>query len=474
MSDMKLVIIGAGPGGYAAAFRAARLGAKVTLIDKDAPGGTCLNRGCIPSKIMRRAADLCREVKEAPLFGVETGEGVAFSLQSLRRRQKAVVSMQAEGLARHFKTLGIAYIAGTARVEAPGMVAVAGEGGAASRHAYDHLLIACGSAPSSIPGIEIDGESTLSSDHALWMDALPASLLVVGGGVIGCELAQIFHDFGVRVTLVESLPRLLPLPGLDEEISKQYARSLKKAKLPFYTGHTVSGLCRTERGLKAVIRPVAGDQGEQGGAELEFEKVLVAAGRRSVASGLGLEALGVACDARGWIETDEHYRTGAANVWAIGDCLGPSRIMLAHAATAEGLAAVANMFGGRETVDYGLIPSAIFSAPEIACVGATLAQAQARYPGSSAHDFFFRQLGKAQATGETDGLTRLVSGPDGAILGGHIMGASATSLIAEVALAVRNNLGVEAVAGTVHAHPTLPESIWEAALSAAGRPLHGA
>ena len=468
---MQIVILGAGPGGYAAAIRAARKGAEVTLIDRGEPGGTCLHKGCIPSKIMRRTADVAREVRDAEAFGVEGGGGATVNMATLRKRQKAIVDAQAKGLAHHFKALGIALVRGSGSVANAGSVDVTGDDGAITSYPYDHLLLATGSVPMSIPGLEPDGDRILTSDEALWMEELPESLLVVGGGVIGCELAQIFHDFGVRITLVEGLERLLPLPGVDEEISKTYMRSLKKAKLPYVVGQTLAGVRKDGNGLIATIKPFGGE-GEP--REINCDKVLVAIGRKACADGLGLEALGVRLDKRGWIEADEYFRTNAPHVWAIGDCLGPARVMLAHAATAEGLAAVENMFGAWETVDYPAIPSAVFTAPEIGCVGLSLAQTQEADPESRAHDFLFRQLGKAQAMGETDGLFRIVSGPDGRVLGGHIIGACATSLIAELALAVARGLSVDDIAKTVHAHPTLPEGVWEAALSAAGRPLHGA
>lgn len=471
MDAMKLVIIGAGPGGYSAAIRAAHLGAKVTLIDKDKPGGTCLNWGCIPSKIMRKSADVCREVAEAAKFGVDLPSEPSLNMQTMRARQRSVVDMQVTGLAKHFKALGIDLVSGAAFVEKRGTVTVRNADGETTPYEYDNLLVACGSTPASLPGLEADGKTILNSDHALWMDDLPRSLLVIGGGVIGCELAQIFHDFGVAVTLVEALPRLLPVPGLDEEISKNYMRSLKKAKLPFYAGHTVAGTRASQNGVTVTVKPVSGEGKE---LELEVEKVLVATGRKSVAASLGLENTGVRLDQRGWVEAGDDFRTADDAVWAIGDCLGPSRIMLAHTATAEGLAAVENMFGGKETLNYAAVPSAIFTAPEIGSVGRSLAQAEEYAPGSKASDFLFRQLGKAQAMGEIDGLVRLVTGPDGVLLGGHIMGACATSLIAELGLAVTHGLTADAVARTIHAHPTLPEGIWEATLAAAGRPLHGA
>lgn len=534
----RLVIIGAGPGGYSAAIRASQLGAAVTLIERAQVGGTCLNWGCIPSKIMRRAADIAHvlnNTEEAALFGVATHNSPKnqppnnaelnlplVGLPVLRARQNSVINAQVNGLTRHFKALGINLIKGEAQLEKLGEVAVTLPDGSVQHFAYEHLLLAIGSAPASLPGLDIDGHKIISSNQALWMEKLPKSMLVVGGGVIGCELAQIFHNFGVKVTLVEALTRLLPLPSLDEEISKTYARSLKKAKLPFYVGHTVAGVTQLPEGLSATIKPFnKGNSSPNSGAEpgsgseagagtgagtansseneqsfnLQVEQILVATGRKSIAASLspqgldGLRALGLGVNARGWIEAGPNFHvlcvpnnpnSKACNIWAIGDCLGPEKVMLAHVATAEGLAAVENMLRPQgqdqntpKTVDYNLVPSAIFTAPEIASAGLSLAQAQTKMPESKAYDFLFRQLGKAQAMNETDGLTRLVCAPDETILGGQIIGPCATSLIAEITLAVQQGLKASDLANTIHAHPTLPEGIWEAALSASGKPLHG-
>lgn len=470
MSALRLVIIGAGPGGYSAAVRARQLGAQVVLVEKDKVGGTCLNMGCIPSKIMRHSADMAKQVRDASAFGVVCDAGpVSFRVEVLRARQKKIIDDQSQGLNRHFKQLGIQLVSGRARVEEPGTIVVENINGAEERFNYDHLLIATGSLPGSLPGLPIDGEKIISSDQALWLEELPESLLVVGGGVIGCELAQIYHDLGVKVTIVEMLNRMLPLPAIDEEISKVYMRSLKKAKLPFYVGHTLAQASLTPGGVDALIKPAQGGEGKK----MQFAKVLISIGRGANVAGMGLSGLGVGFDHKGWVEADQEFRTSAENVWAVGDCLGPARVMLAHVATAEAMCAVENMFGAHKSVDYGLVPSAVFTAPEIGAVGLTLAAAQEKYPGSYAKDFLFRQLGKAQAMGETDGLTRLVVEPSGIIVGGHIIGPCATSLVAELAVAITNKLSAEALASTIHAHPTLPEGIWEAALSAVGRPLHG-
>ena len=467
---MNLVIIGAGPGGYPAAIRASQLGAKVTLIEKDKPGGTCLNWGCIPSKIMRRTADAAREAVESAVFGVEVNGSFNLNMTTLRTRQKSIVNGQISGLEKNFKALNINLVYGVASVEKEGQIKVAKNDGNTEFFDYDQLLLATGSVPATIPSLPIDGDKIISSDHALWMEEQPESLLVVGGGVIGCELAQIYQDYGSKVTLVEALPRLLPSPSVDEEISKVYMRCLKKNKLPYYTGFTLSEVKASGEKLAVTLKPF---NGEGEAKELEVEKILVAIGRKAAFEEIGLEKLGVTLDHRGWVEADEQFRTKAPNVWAIGDCLGPNRVMLAHVATAEGLAAVENMFGQAKTVDYDKVPSAIFSHPEAASVGLTLAQAQEKYPDSKACDFLFRQLGKAQAMGEIDGLTRLIVAPDGRIVGGHIIGPCATSLIAEIALAVTNGLTADDLAQTIHAHPTLPEGIWEASMAAVGTPIHG-
>ena len=497
-SQPKLVIIGAGPGGYSATIRASQLGVQVTLIEQDQLGGTCLNWGCIPSKIMRSAADALENIAQATFFGVQTSKldnnqtpaPASVDLAVLRSRQSTIINGQINGLTRHFKALGINVIKGAAKLEKPDCLAVTLPDGKVEKIPYTHLLLAIGSAPATIPGLEIDGERIISSNHALWLNKLPKSMLVVGGGVIGCELAQIFHSFGVKITLVEALPRLLPLPCLDAEITKTYSRSLKKTKITFYTGHTVAAVNESANGLTATLKPFSvEDAGEnlplelplQLPLQLEIEQILVATGRKSIAASLdGLETLGVTLDQRGWIEAGPDFRTKAPNVWAIGDCLGPNRVMLAHVATAEGLAAVENMFApniqnskNANTINYNQVPSAIFTKPEIACAGLSLAQAETAQPGSKATDFLFRQLGKAQAMNETDGLIRLICGPDETILGGQIIGPCATSLIGEVGLAVQQGMKAADLANTIHAHPTLPEGIWEAALCASGKPLHG-
>lgn len=461
MSQTKVVIIGAGPAGYPAACRAARLGAAVTLIEKSRAGGTCLNMGCIPSKIMRRAADFMRAAAASPAYGVNLGQP-ELDLPALRARQQDIVANLVAGLTDQFQGLSIRLVQAEARVERAGQVAAITPDGATEHIPYDHLIVATGSAPASLPGLPMDGQRVISSDQALWLDQLPESLLVVGGGVLGCELAQIYHDFGVKVAIVEAMPRLLPIPGLDEEISKTYLRGLKKIKLPVYLNHTLSKLEPTNQAVSVTLTPASGPGEDK---QLQFEKILMAVGRKPAHQDLGLAALGVAFDPKGWIVAGPDFQTSVPRVWAIGDCLGPARPMLAHLATAEGLACVDNIMGRpRPAPNPEHVPAAIFTRPEIGTVGLTLAQAQQREPNSRASDFQFRALGKAQAIGQIDGLVRLVVGPDNRLLGGHIIGPEAGDLIAELTLAITAGLTVNDLAKTIHSHPTLAEAIWEASI----------
>ena len=468
----KLVIIGAGPGGYAAAFQAARLGAAVTLIDCAEPGGTCLARGCIPSKIMRHAADLAEARQKAAAWGIGFGSQESrVDLAALRTRQAAIIGGMQKGLLSAFKNKGIDFLRGTARISAPGLVEIESPAGSQSRR-YDRLLLAIGSRPAEIPGappeLKLDGNRIISSNEALALTELPDSLLVVGGGVIGCELAQIYHAFGVTVTLVEAMDRLLPLPGLDDDICKAYLRCLKKAGLACYTGYSLRAVVREPlagggESLRAQLAPW---QREGEGKEISCSKILVCTGRAPLPDDFGLAAAGVTFSSRGWIEVDEGFKTAAPDIWAIGDCLGPAYNMLAHTAQAQGLAAVETMFNRPLSMHLNQVPATIFSRPEIACTGLSLRQAQEQAPGSRASDFLFRQLGLAQASGEIDGQIRIVYGPDQRVLGGQILGSQAGSLIGEIALAVDRGLSLERIAAVIHAHPSLPEGIWEAAFAA--------
>jgi dihydrolipoamide dehydrogenase len=476
----KIAILGGGPGGYVAAVRAAQRGAAVTLIEKERVGGTCLNWGCIPSKIMKTTAELLSHMRQARAYGISGADAVAADMAALMNRKEKILQTQAkgiEGLLSHHK---ITVLNGHGRITGPGELNVALTDGGSEAVAWDRLIIATGTVPLNIPAFPFDGENVISSNEALCLQAVPAAIVIVGGGVIGCEFACILAALGSQVTVVEALDRLLPLPSVDAACSKHLQREMKKRKIRFMVKRTVEAVKVGGAKLKVMVGPspfVDADSlsaKEREPLELETEKVLVCIGRSPLSGDIGLDAIGVACDQRGWIIADEGLRTNVAGVFAIGDILGPERVMLAHVASAEGLVAAENATGGDEKMDYGAVPGAIFTMPEVGNVGLTEAQALEAGMDVRADSVLLRTLGKAQAMGELAGEAKLISDrTSGKILGVHIIGAHATDLIAEGGLAVRNGLSVAQVAGTIHAHPTMGEAMLEVSLKAMDRALHG-
>lgn len=343
---------------------------------------------------------------------------------------------------------------------------------------WDRIILATGTRPLELPGLTFDGRRILSSDHALSLTALPESIVILGGGVIGCEFACLLAGLGVRVAVVEALPRLLPIPSVDEGLSKVLLREFKKQKIDVHLNRTVTGVEDAGAGLRIATGPspflAAPSEKDRRPGLLEADQLLVCVGRAPNTGGIGLETVGVSLDARGWIEADAGLQTTAPHVWAIGDVLGPSRIMLAHAASAEGACAAANALGGSEVMDYRVVPGAIFTHPEVAAVGLTEAQAREQGLPVKVASVLFRSVGKAQVLDELAGEARLVAhAATGVLLGAHLIGAHATELIPEATLAVRQGLTVDDLAAAIHAHPTLAEVLHEAALAWQGRPLHG-
>lgn len=474
----RICILGAGPGGYAAAVRAAQLGAKATLVEKDNPGGTCLNWGCIPSKVMITTADLMRKFRKAEAFGIAVSGEIQPRMDLLMARKEKVISDQIQGLLKLFDHHQITYIRGTGVIEGQGAVRVETADGETETVGWDQLIIATGTRPLELPGMAYDGERVLSSDHALSLNAVPDSVVILGGGVIGCEFAAMLSALGAQVTVIEALPRLLPLPSLDEAVSKVLQREFKKQKIQFMVNRTaVSVDARGDRiqvttGPSPFLEnPTDRDRAPR---VVEAEKLLVCVGRAPNTEGIGLESVGVECDAKGWIIADNALRTGRKGVWAIGDVLGPSRVMLAHAATAEGEIAAANAMGADLEMDYNLVPGGIFTHPEVAAVGLTRAQAEYDQIPAKAESVLFRTVGKAQVIDEIAGEATIVfHEKTGRVLGVHMIGPHATDLIAEATLAIRNQLTISDLVNTIHAHPTLSEIMHEAALKAAGMALHG-
>lgn len=469
--SLRLTVIGGGPGGYTAAFAAARAGMSVTLVESDRLGGTCLNNGCIPTKTLKASADALEVALRLSQFGIAgLGTPCADPAAVLARKEKVCATLRG-GLEKACAALGVTLVRGRGRVLGAGLVEAATEEGP-RRIEGDRVIIATGSSALELPGLPVDHRHVLTSDDALALDRVPSSLVIVGGGVIGCELAFIYQAFGAKVTVVEGQNRLLPLPSVDADMAALLQREMKKRRIGCELGRTLKDL-RVEGGMvKAVLGPspfiAEPTPAQSKEAPIEAEAVLVTVGRAPNTSGLGLAEAGIAVDGRGWIQADEYMSTSLPGVYAVGDVLGPSKIMLAHVAAVEGLCAVRNCLGQDARMDYAVVPSGIFTSPEVGCVGLTEAQAAAAGHEVRVATFQMRELGKAQAMNELPGMFKLVAdAATGKVLGAHIAGAHATDLIAEAALALRMGASVRDIADTIHAHPTLAEGLYEAALSLA-------
>ena len=474
----KIAVLGGGPGGYVAAVRAAQLGAEVTLIEKGPLGGTCLNWGCIPSKVMQTTAGMLRRFRRCEEFGITVEGTPAVDMAALMARKEKIVATQVRGIENLLKHNGVAYIKGTGTVESKGSLNVVTAQGDALNVAWDALVISTGSEPLEIPAFPFDGQKVISSADALSLDAVPESMVIVGGGVIGCEFACILADLGSRVTVVEALDRLLPLPSVDAGCSKVLQREMKKKKIKFLLDKTVTAVDKNTAKPTVSIgpSPFAQNTREKDSQPLQVEadKVLVSIGRKSNAPGIGLENIGLELDEKGWIRTDDHLKTSVENVYAIGDALGPEKIMLAHVASAEGIVAAENAVGGDRKMNYNAVPGAIFTSPEVADVGLTEDQAREKGLNVRADTVLFRTIGKSQVIGELAGEAKIVSdAQNGRVLGVHIIGPHATDLIAEGTLAVTTGCTVQDLAETIHAHPTLAEVTLETAFKAIGKALHG-
>ena len=458
-----LIVIGSGPGGYVAAIRAAQLGMKVTVVEKDDRyGGTCLLRGCIPTKALLHTADLLDQVREAERFGVQVGE-VSVDIGKAQQYKRGVVDKNAKGVQFLFKKNKIEGVRGYGRVVAPNAVEVS-RGGESKTLEATHILIATGSVPRDLPFARPDGEKILNSDHILELERVPESLIVLGGGAVGCEFASIYTSFGSEVTLVEMLPRLLPIE--DEEVSKELTRVFRKRKIRSLTSTKMASVETTGGGVTLVLE-VEGKEPHT----LEAEMLLVAVGRAPVTDGLGLEALGVELD-RGYVGVSEVMRTAVPSIYAIGDVVNTP--WLAHVATAEGILAVEHMAGESiRPINYDHVPSCTYCDPEVASVGLTEQEARDRGYDVATGKFPFTALGKAAILGKTSGFAKIVRETRyDELLGVHIIGAHATDLIAEACVALQLESTNEEILRTIHAHPTMSEAVAEAAHAATGHAIH--
>jgi dihydrolipoyl dehydrogenase len=475
---MRVTVLGAGPGGYVAAVRAAQLGAKVTLVEKEQLGGTCLNWGCIPSKIMKTSAELLEKCQKAAEFGVRVEGRPMLDLEKLMARKRKVLATQVkgiEGLLSHHK---IDLVHGHARIEGRGKVSVTDENADVHQWEWGRLIIATGSKPFPVPSFPFDGKRILSSNDILSIEQLPESIVIIGGGVIGCEFACILSAMGAKVTVVEAMGRMLPLPSLEPSCSKTLEREMKKRKIKCYVNRIVESIEEDGDALKVTIgpSPYATDLKEKDKDLIieNAEKALVCIGRSPNTENSGLSSLGVRTDAKGWILVNERLETTVDGVYAIGDVLGPEKVMLAHVASTEATVAVENAMGADRKMDYTVIPGAVFTMPEVACVGLTEAQAEAQGIDARSDTVLFRAIGKAQVLGELAGQATIVSDAyTGKMLGVHIIGPHATDLLGEGALAITKGLKVTDIANTIHAHPTLSEIMLEVSLKASGVALHG-
>ncbi len=463
MAGFDLLVIGAGPGGYVAAIRAAQLGMRVACIEKDATmGGTCLNVGCIPSKALLDSSELYWQARHGLAVHGIAVSGVELDLGAMMRRKERVVRALTQGVSGLLKNNRVTVVRGTARLLGGGRVVTTAADGEQVLDA-DHVLIATGSVPQALRGLPFDGERIVSSTEALALPRVPEKLLVVGAGAVGLELGSVWSRLGTAVTVVELLDRALP--GMDRGMATLLQRSLQKQGLTFALETSAAGAARTEKGMRVTLD----SKGTK--TEIEADVVLVAVGRRPNTDGLGLGELGIQTDDRGRILVDERFETNVRGVHAIGDAIpGP---MLAHKAEEEGVAAVECMAGGAGHVNYDAIPSVVYTSPELASVGLSEEDAAARRGGVAVGSFPFIANGRARCLNETEGAVKILADPKtDRILGAHILGPRASDLVAELALAIEFGASAEDLARTVHAHPTLPEAVKEAALAVAKRAIH--
>jgi len=454
MRTFDLVVIGAGPGGYVAAIRAAQLGLRVAVVERDRPGGVCVNWGCIPSKAILKSAGLYQEMKEAAAYGIVV-KGLSVDYREVIRRSRKVADRMSKGVGFLFRKNKIELIAANAVVTSPTTIRAGEEEIGAGK-----ILVAVGTAVRGLPGIEPDGKTVLTSDDALAQEEMPGSVVVLGGGAVGVEFAYIYRTFGADVTVVEMEDQLLP--RTDREVAKELEKSFRKQGIRVLTSAPAKGLDKAAGTLTVTT----------GGKEerLAAEKFLVAVGRKPLTEGLGLEACGVKLG-KGYIEVDDSFRTACPSIYAIGDIIGG--MLLAHEASAEGVAA-AEIIAGHETrlPDRDKIPACIFCQPEVATLGLSEEEAKKRGIPVQVAKFPFTALGRAVASGHTEGFVKMVAEERyGEVIGCHIIGHGASDLIAEIGLARTLEATFHEIGRTVHAHPTLPEAIREAALMLGGEAI---
>ena len=459
--NFDVIVIGAGPGGYVAAIRAAQLGLKTACVEsRETLGGTCLNIGCIPSKALLQSSENLAEIQHKFADHGIVVAGVTLDLARMQARKGEVVAANTKGVEFLFKKNKVTWLKGVGKIVTAGQVEVAGE-----TYATKNIIIASGSESTPLQGVEVDERRIVTSTGALELDQVPGHLVVIGGGVIGLELGSVWRRLGAEVTVVEYLDRLVP--GLDAEIARQFERVLGKQGLKFKLKSKVTAAVAGPDGVTLTVEPAAGGTAE----ELRADVVLLAIGRRPFIAGLGLDAAGVALDNRGRVTVDARFATNVPGIYAIGDVIaGP---MLAHKAEDEGVAVAENIAGQHGHVNYSAIPSVVYTWPEVAAVGASEEELKAAGVAYKVGKFPFTANGRARAMGDLDGFVKILAdAKTDKVLGAHILGPDAGTLIAELVMAIEFGASAEDVARISHAHPTLNETVKEAALAVGARALH--
>ncbi|MBI1272880.1 MAG: dihydrolipoyl dehydrogenase [Alphaproteobacteria bacterium] len=465
VSNFDLVVIGAGPGGYVAAIRAAQLGMKVACVEaRKALGGTCLNVGCIPSKALLTSSEKYVETKShLAVHGVKVGD-VSLDLTAMMAHKNKVVKDNTQGIDFLFKKNKVARFTGKGRILSANTVMVEGEAGKETL-TTKNILIASGSESTPLKGITVDEKRIVTSTGALELESVPKSMVVIGGGVIGLELGSVWQRLGAEVTVIEFLDRILPTN--DGEVSKNMQRILGKQGMKFKLGTKVTAAKANDKGVDLTLEPAAGGASES----MQAEIVLLCIGRRPYTDGLGLDAVGVELDERGRIKTGKKFQTSVPGIYAIGDAIaGP---MLAHKAEDEGVVCAEMLAGQHPHINYDAIPGVVYTWPEVASVGKTEEELKKEGVQYKAGKFPFTANGRARAMADTEGFVKILADArTDKLLGAHIVGPDAGTMIAELAMAIEFGASAEDVARTCHAHPTLNEAVKEAALAVDGRPIH--
>ncbi len=448
---MRLTMLGAGPGGYVAAIKAAQLGAQVTVVEADEVGGTCLNWGCIPTKTLLSSAEALHTARRLGDFGVELSGTISPDIGKIMERKNKVVSTQVKGIRSLFKSWGITLVEGRGTLTDDRSMRIVKKDGATETVESDKIIIATGSRPAQLPQFTFDGVHILSSNDAVHITEIPKSLIIIGAGVIGCEFATLFRELGTEVTMLELLPRAIAAE--DHEISETLERELKKKKIRLMTSVKVTKAETRDGGVVVTL---------EGSEELSAQKLLVSIGRSLNTEGVGLDEVGIQKGERGEIKVNEMMETNVPGIYAIGDVTGG--MLLAHKASREGIVAASNACGVKRTMDHSVVPAAIFTWPEIGSVGLREHQADERGIKVKTGHFPFRALGKAHAMGEIAGLFKIVADAStDKILGVHIIGPHASDIVHEGALAIKAGLTVRELADLIHVHPTLSEGLMECA-----------